>query len=292
MGSGGAGRRPRAGPLRALAGWALVSAAVIAGLLLADRGSAGAEQLLDEGVPARGERLYTLQCAVCHAPDGRGGLTPDGRRAPAVDDVSIAYARVVLQTHRMPPGEDPFDNRLRPRRLDRQDMADVLAFMVERFDLTGDVEAPEPGDPARGLELYSYNCAACHGATGAGGVAGRGAFAPPINHYGPQVVADAVRVGPFEMPRFGRDALTDEDVGDIIAFLQTTHEEPGTLLFPGELNPVFASGFGALLVLAVLALVGLVAGKPVWIPDPEGEEHAEPDAAADQGHGGEEEDSR
>jgi ubiquinol-cytochrome c reductase cytochrome c subunit len=262
------------GSLRPLTGWALLALAAVAGLALGPDAPASAELDVAQGDPAAGGRLWTLDCVMCHSTDGSGGVTPAGDPAPAVDDVTVAYARLVLRTHRMPPGADPLDNRDRPDRYDEQEMADVLAYMVERFELEGDVDAPQVGDPARGLELYQLNCAACHGATGDGGVAGGRAWTPRIQHYDAQVVADAVRVGPFEMPRFAPEALSDEDVGDIVAFLQEVEEEPGTLLFPGELNPVFASGFGAVLALAVLALVLVVAGKPLWLPD----EPAAPDA--------------
>lgn len=265
------------GAARALGSWALVLL-VAGGVLVWARAGAGAQVDVPAGDIARGERLYTMECVQCHGPEGRGGTTPGGARAPAVDDVSIAYARLVLVTHRMPPGADPFDNRQRPERFDEQQMADVLAFMVERFSLTGDVERPGEGDPARGLELYAQNCAACHGATGSGGVAGGGAWTPRIVGYEPQVVAGAIRVGPFEMPRFAPEVLGDGDVADIAAFLEAVEEHPGTLLFPGELNPVYASAFGLLTALVMLGLVLVVSGKPYWDPDREAGE-------APHGHG-------
>lgn len=255
--------RGRAG--NALAAWAAVL--LVAAGLAWGVGAASAQVDRGAGDATRGEGLYTLNCTPCHSPDGRGGETPDGRAAPAIDDVSIAYARLVLVTHRMPPGEDPFDNRERPRRFTEQEMADVLAYMVRRFDLTGEVPEPPSGDAARGQALFARHCAACHGATGAGGVAGAGAWTPSINAYPPRVIAAAVRVGPFEMPQFPPGVLDDADVGDIAAFLAEVDAEPGTLLFPGELNPVYASAFGALLTLAVLALVLVVSGKPLWLPD-------------------------
>lgn len=267
--------------LRALGGWALVAGLAGAALLVV-LGRADAQLAHEDGDVARGEALYARDCVVCHGSDGRGGRTPDDRPVPPVDDVSIAYARLTLRTHRMPPGSDPFDNRDRRRRYDEQQQADVLAFLVERFELSGDVETPPVGDPARGLERYALNCAACHGATGDGGVAGGGAWTPRINRYDTEVIADAIRVGPFEMPRFSRDALSDEDVGDIAAFLHEVGEERGTLLFPGELNPVFASAFVAVLALVVVALTLVVSGRPLWLPDeevgdePEDEEDGQP----------------
>jgi ubiquinol-cytochrome c reductase cytochrome c subunit len=262
-------------PTRALASWAVVLL-VVGGAIVLVRAGAGAQVDVAAGDVARGERLYTRECVQCHGPQGRGGTTPDGRRAPAIDDVSIAYARLVLVTHRMPPGADPFDNRERPQTFDEQDMADVLAYMVERFGLEGDVERPEGGEAASGLDLYAQNCAACHGATGSGGVAGGGAWTPRIVGYDPRIIASAIRVGPFEMPRFGPEALDDDAAADIAAFLQAVEEEPGTLLFPGELNPVYASAFGLLTVLVTLALVLVVAGKPFWDPDKASAEEVDP----------------
>jgi ubiquinol-cytochrome c reductase cytochrome c subunit len=272
-------RRTAPGTARALAGWAgvlVVAAALLAPLSPAAgaRTEAAPEPAATTDNVARGEVLYAQHCATCHGGDGRGGLTIAGLPAPALDPernerVTVAYTRLVMDTGRMPPAGDPADNRIREVTLEPDERAAILAFMADRFGIAGDLDAPEHGDVAEGLRIYAANCAACHGASGAGGVAGGGAWTPRVNDVTAQTLADAVRTGPFQMPRFDAGQITDDELGDVAAFLAEVEEEGGTLLFPGELNPVFASGFGAGLAAVIIAVLVLVAGKPTLFPDPD-----------------------
>jgi ubiquinol-cytochrome c reductase cytochrome c subunit len=256
----------------AVAGWALLAA--LAGLLLVS-GSGGAGAQEDAGEDAadsfrRGETLYSVNCAGCHGGDGRGGETVGGLPAPplaGVDRVTVAYMRMVMDTGRMPPAGDPRDNRIRRVALTVQERDDILRWTTETFDLDGDVEEPPHGDVADGLRVYAANCASCHGASGAGGVAGGGAWTPRVNDVSAQTIADAVRTGPFQMPRFDAEQITEEELGSIAAFLEEVQEEGGTLLFPGELNPVFASGFGAGLAAVIVLALMAVAGRPQMFPN-------------------------
>jgi ubiquinol-cytochrome c reductase cytochrome c subunit len=42
------------------------------------------------------------------------------------------------------------------------------------------------------------------------------------------VIAEAIRVGPFEMPRFSEDQIPDEQAGHIAAFLGEVEEQRRT----------------------------------------------------------------
>lgn len=222
-----------------------------------------------------GRELYTTNCAMCHGPDGSGGAVRDGRPAdegrpvPPLDDSTVSEVRLALETGRMPPAGDPFDSQARSDELTEQQRDAILAYTTEEFDLDGDVPPPPEGDPARGQELYATNCAACHGSTGGGGVAGRGAYTPELTGYDAQTIADAVRTGPFEMPQFGTGQITDEEVGHIAAFLDHVEHETFAPLWGSELGPVHASAFVVALVAAVLILTVLIAGRPTWFPSAE-----------------------
>jgi ubiquinol-cytochrome c reductase cytochrome c subunit len=251
---------------------------VVAGLMLAARPGAAVEAGSDVvGDARRGEAVYGQNCAQCHGGDARGGQTFDGRPAPPLvaDAVSLDYIDLVMKTGRMPPRQDAFDNRDRAVLLSDQEQADIAAFMQERFGLSSIVGEVAAGDAGSGLEVYARNCASCHGATGAGGVAGAGAWTPRITGYDPETIAQSVRVGPFQMPAFDGSTVSEEEVGDIAAFLATVEEEDSALLFGGELNPVYASGFAVALTLVVVVVGMLVAGKPVRIPDDPGARHGD-----------------
>lgn len=279
------GRLLRSKPVRQ---WVilLVAAASVAAVSL------GAAATPDDAATAdleAGRELYTTNCAMCHGPDGGGGAVRDGRPAdegrpvPPLNDSTVSQIRLALETGRMPPAGNPFDSRARSDALSEQQRDAIVAYTREAFDLSGDVPAPPEGDPARGQELYAANCAACHGSTGGGGVAGRGAYTPALTEYDPQIIADAVRTGPFEMPRFGPDQLSDQDVGHIAAFLDEVEHETFAPLWGSELGPVYASAFVVGLVVVVVILTVLIAGRPAWFPS--GSQQSGP--AAGEGEPGE-----
>lgn len=235
---------------------------------------ATAQEQVPEGDVELGAQLYSQDCAQCHAADGTGTMVPGtNREAPALADdpeVTAAYVDLVLRTGRMPPAADPFDNQPRNVVYDDAQRAAVVAYTVQQFGLTNDLPEVPEGDAARGQNIYATNCAACHGSTGAGGVAGGGAWTPNVNRYDATTIAEAIRVGPFQMPAFGPDQITDQEVADVAAFMEEVRSEEGTPLGLVELNPVFASGFVALLALVMILSLFWISAKPTWFPDPEG----------------------
>lgn len=233
--------------------------------------SAQEGELADPAVFA--ETSYANNCTECHGSDGRGARVPGtDRRAPAIagSDVGVPYVDLVLRTGRMPPAGDPFDNRARDvfyTDAERQAMVD---WMAEEFDLEGTIPEVGEGDVAEGLELFALNCAHCHGNAGAGGTAGQAAWTPRVDDVGEIAVAEAIRVGPFEMPAFSEEQLSDDDVASIAAYLRAVDEEEGTpVLGLVELNPVFASGFVGLLAVMLIGSLLYIGGRPVPFEDVE-----------------------
>lgn len=234
-----------------------------------------------------GGQLYAQACAQCHASDGGGATVPGtDRTAPALSgrpEVTASYVDLVLRTGRMPPAGDPYDNQPRAVAFDDAEREAIVAYVTGEFDLTNDLadvtQLPE-GDPGIGQAVYAANCAACHGSTGAGGVAGGGAWTPAVYMYDTVTIAEAIRVGPFQMPAFGEDIISDEEVADIGAFLEEVRDESGTPLGLVELNPVFASGFVALLAVAMILSLFWISSKPTWFPDPDTD--AEPGEPGEQ----------
>lgn len=262
---------PRAGPKparRAVRQWLLTL--VVVGVALVGIGTAAgqdedADELdeLDEADTSRGSGLFTENCAQCHGPAGQGGELPDGRKVPGLADrdrVTLAYVRLTLDTGRMPPAGDPFDNRQR-RVWPAEDRRDVLAYMAERFELEGDVEAPTVADPQRGLEVYAANCANCHGAAATGGNAGRTSWTPSLRGLEPQTIADAVRTGPFAMPAFDSDYLDDDDVGAVAAFLEAVEEERFAFTVGTEVDPA-TTGSIIVLIAAGALIIAYIVGSP------------------------------
>lgn len=248
---------------------------------------------LTEAERVRAQEVYAVQCANCHGGSGAGGVMPNGDQVPPLDgnpDVTVPYMDLVMRVGRMPPPQqNPDDNRARNIVIADGDRELLVTYLTEIYDLEGAIPSVDPaaGDATSGQEAYATNCAQCHGSTGAGGIAGAGAWTPPITQAGPIAVAEAVRVGPFEMPAFNAEQITDDEVNALVAYLDYVAQEQGTPVFGLiELNPVYASGFAAAMVVIVVVAVLVIAGRPQWFPDPEGQhrpperrqpEHRQPD---------------
>lgn len=249
-----------------LAAWLVLAALPLA---WAAAGSSRAAEEAPGPALERGGELYAVHCARCHAADGQGreGI------APPLRDVPIAAVDLVLRTGRMPPG-DPAGRTKGPIRWPAEDREALVAYLTRSFGLEGAIDPPPPGDAARGREVFATHCAQCHGYTGAGGVAGAGAFTPEVTGLDPATIAQAIRIGPFEMPRFSADLIDDEAVGDVAIYLDEVAHEEGTPLDLVELNPVYASALVAVLALVVVLSCLWIAGRVRMFPDrpdPDGE---------------------
>ncbi|MGH8908398.1 MAG: c-type cytochrome [Egibacteraceae bacterium] len=261
--------RLQGGAVKALLGWGLLVAAAVGILVLKSSGGAQARQV-SEAQRQQGALIYQQQCAQCHGGGGQGGTVPGtNRQAPPMLGLPVASIDLALRTGRMPPAGDPFDNRLRSPTVTGEDREALVGWMRQAFSLQGEIPAVQAGDPSRGLPIYQQQCAHCHGASGGGGVAGAGAYTPPLTGYPPVVIAEAIRVGPFEMPQFSQDQITDEEAGDVVAYLDYVEEERGTPIFGlVELNPVYAAAFVALAAVALLFSLFWIGGTPAWFPNP------------------------
>ncbi|MGH3665363.1 MAG: c-type cytochrome [Egibacteraceae bacterium] len=246
-----------------------------------------AAQQLEPQERARAQQLYASQCASCHGASGQGGIIPGtDDPVPALQgnpEVTVSYLDLVMRVGRMPPPENaPFDNRARTVTLDDTPRQIVVDYLAEEFDIPGEVPEVGEGDAGNGRDVFAANCAQCHGSTGAGGVAGAGAWTPPVSGKGAVTIAEAIRVGPFAMPQFTAEQISDSEIADIAAFMAEVGAEQGTpIIGLTELNPVYASGFAALFVFVVIIAVLIIAGRPTWFPDPAGQHEPRQDEAAE-----------
>lgn len=257
---------------RPYAGWlvVLMVALALAVLALDPARAQDDDPPLSQGQVAFAEASYANVCAECHGGDGRGAIVPGtDERAPALADtesVTAAYVDLVLRTGRMPPAGDPFDNREREIFYTDDERRAVVEWMTDRFDLAEDIPTVDDGDVAVGLEAFALNCAHCHGNAGGGGTAGENAWTPRVSDLDPITVAEAIRVGPFEMPAFSEEVLSQREVNGIASYLQAVDAEQGTpILGLVELNPVFASGFVAVLALSLLGSLLYIGGRPIGL---------------------------
>ena len=173
-----------------------------------------------------GSQLYAPNCSVCHGVAGRGVLHPRTGtgdikgQGPPLLGVGAGTADFYLRTGYMPLG-DPKAEPVRgtPKFTDRE-IRGLVAYIAS---LRGGPPRPHPqpgaGTLPEGLELFTEHCAGCHQVVAQGGVV-TGAKVPPLDQATTTQIAEAVRTGPYLMPKFSKRQISDSELNSIIAYVQ------------------------------------------------------------------------
>jgi quinol---cytochrome-c reductase cytochrome c subunit len=207
----------------------------------------------------RGQDLYGGYCIRCHGAQG-AGLEGKG---PPLRGVGARAADFYLRTGYMPlrnPREQPHRQR---SLFSDQDLDALIGYVAS---LGGGPAVPRPhperGSLSEGLRLFTENCAGCHQVVGAGGIV-TGARVPSLAQATPTQVAEAVRIGPYLMPRFSRKQLSDAELDSIVRYVEETKspEDAGGWAL-GHLGPI-PEGLVAWLIagVAVVAVAVLIGGR-------------------------------
>jgi mono/diheme cytochrome c family protein len=119
---------------------------------------------------SRGVALYAENCVACHGADGLGSALAPALNDPAVRQKTPAELLRTLQTGVSGTLMAGWD-----RKLSEEDLNDLLALITGWEDVpTGAIPAPDQPvmvtaeSLALGGDLYSANCARCHGPEGQG----------------------------------------------------------------------------------------------------------------------------
>ncbi len=246
-------RRWLIGPLVALGITTTTFAAVALSAGATTSTTQSAEPVASEELVARGEELYLTSCVSCHGVAGAG--TDLG---PSLLTSGEAAADFYLRTGRMPlaqPAPQPPD---KPRAYDNDEIEALVAYVGSIGSGPGiPVIDPSQGDLQEGAELFLSNCSGCHNSSAIGGALSDGNYAPSLQHTDTEQIGEAMRIGPGEMPEFGPDVFTDQQVNSIVRYVRYLHapEDPGGFDL-GYTGPVpegfvaFLFGLGALIVVA------------------------------------------
>ncbi len=203
-----------------------------------------------------GARLYANSCASCHAPEKLG--TKDG---PSLRGIGLARVDFYLITGRMPAAVPWLQVGHRERRTGQQlSLGEIRAlenYLAPTVAGGPDIPVVFAGhDLERGRRLYAANCEHCHAATGEGGALGQLTWAPSLRHVTIDVVADAIRAGPGEMPRFGEQQFAQDDLNDVAAYVANLPDESRRDVPPfRSTGPVPEGAAGYLAVIVLVAFV-------------------------------------
>jgi ubiquinol-cytochrome c reductase cytochrome c subunit len=183
-----------------------------------------------------GAQLYAGNCATCHGIDGSGiehrrpgagGVLGEG---PPLRGVGAMFADFYLRMGFMPlgnPHEEPEQSRVL---FSENEIRSLVAYVSSlgaglpiphtgvRFE--GD-RLVGPGTVANGLYQFTLHCAGCHQIVGRGGFV-TGARVPPLQGLTPTEIAEAVRIGPYLMPRFSPRQISKYQLASIIKYVLST----------------------------------------------------------------------
>ena len=260
LGAGALTLWSQASPAPAQGDAGVVAAKRAAATKLPDAPGAGALTVATPSSPAlvdEGRELYDQSCASCH------GLNLRGRRATAPSLVGVGAGPVdfYLSTGRMPLA----NNRAEPVRgtsvFDPRQIDALIAFVRRRGGgPPASTANPAAGSIALGFKLFDENCAGCHSIVARGGIT-VGAQVPDLQQATAQQVAEAVRMGPYLMPRFDAAQLDQHDLDSLARYVIWTRHpyNPGGwgIYNIGPIPEGIVAWFMGLLSLVIIArLIG------------------------------------
>jgi ubiquinol-cytochrome c reductase cytochrome c subunit len=206
---------------------------------------------------AQGAQLYQEDCASCHGVALRGipGV------APSLVGVGAGPVHFYLSTGRMPlasPREQPQRNAplYNARQIDA--LVDYVASFGGPPAPTAD---PSKGNLAVGLHAFTLSCAGCHQIVARGGLT-LGAVAPSLQGSTPQQIAEAVRMGPYVMPRFSPTQINQHQLDSLTRYILWTREPDnagGWGIY--NIGPIPEGIVAWFLALAALVIVARLIGE-------------------------------
>jgi ubiquinol-cytochrome c reductase cytochrome c subunit len=214
-------RRPVAG-YAAIAG-GLVVVGTLYGVLSGGGASASSPSTASTSV-AQGKSLFIQSCSSCHGLDAQGTS-----QAPSLIGAGAAAVDFQMSTGRMPAKEQGAEMPEKPTDFTQAQIYDIAGYIASLGGgppiPSADQVSTQGANTALGEELFSTNCAQCHGFAGAGGALTYGKSAPPLTNATPTQIYEAMLTGPEAMPVFGDGTVTPAEKRDIIAFVVNTRTE-------------------------------------------------------------------
>jgi ubiquinol-cytochrome c reductase cytochrome c subunit len=208
-----------------------------------------------------GQTLFDESCSSCHGANASGT-----DRAPNLVGLGPATIQFWVSTGRMPLSNPIIQPVRKPVKFTPSQILDIVAFVSSKAPggvLIPNIKSYNGASIADGASLFDINCAGCHTITGAGDALASGAYAPSLHQATPEQVAEAIRTGPANMPRFNPGVLTNAQVNSLVKYVTQGIQKPdnagGWNL--GGVGPV-AEGF-----IGLLIGVGLLMLAALWVGD-------------------------
>ena len=256
-------RHPLAGLVVLVLGLVLMG-----GLYSAFRPAVADDSATDTALISQGRRLFVASCSSCHGLNGEGVLSKhDTNFGPPLIGVGAAAVHFQMTTGRMPAARPGTQIDAREPVFTDSEIEAISAYVASMGPGPAIPSADDYGTGglsaeqiAEGGQFFRTNCTACHNYNGSGGALLDGRYAPSLMGVDPRLVYEAMITGPQQMPIFSDEVLLPEQKREVIAYLQSLHEQPGyggAKL--GSLGPITEGLWGWLIGIGGLVLA------TVWI---------------------------
>ena len=248
----------RSWPLRALMVLAVAGAALwLTTSLRASSAAAGGGVSPRTGEADLGQRVFLRDCAWCHGIDAQGTS-----RGPDLRTAGPAYVDFMLRTGRMPLLEPDATTEPVHRKYDSATISALVSYVGEQLGSGEPLPRLSAGDITAGRTVFLASCAACHGSSGTGTILQDGTRVPQLYETASEQIAEAVRVGPGPMPPFGHGTVDDQELSDVVSYVQQlgpAQVEGGHPL--DQYGPIAESLLVLLVPLPLLVLVIILLGR-------------------------------
>ncbi|MGI8712603.1 MAG: c-type cytochrome [Solirubrobacteraceae bacterium] len=235
--------------LRRVAIVASIASLTAAGSALAQPQNGIVRPTTEPSTPSRqlGAQLYAGNCASCHGIGGSGIKVPRPGAGnimgagPPLRNVGALAPDFYLRNGYMPLGnytEQPGPEKQRVLFSDKEIRS--LDSYVASLGSGAAIPDPHPaaGSLSTGQAQFLTHCAGCHQIEGRGGYV-TGAEVPPLQNVPATRIAEAVRIGPYLMPRFSTKQISDAQLNSIVRYvLSTNHPDNRGGWSIGNLGPI------------------------------------------------------
>lgn len=200
-----------------------------------------------------GEQLYSTHCSACHGPTGHGGVgvplaLPDFQYG-VTNDYLTKTIRLGRPGRIMPAFNQLTDNEVNAIVKHLRSWAPGKPFKYTDKNINGDIK--------RGKELFTTNCAVCHGANGEGGKGTGVTFsrprhlpivAPALNNPGflaaaPDLMIKTVLMNGREgtpMLSFLKQGLSEKDIDDVVTYVRSFEKQPHVSKSLQDIEPLIS----------------------------------------------------
>lgn len=252
---------------------AVLSLTALAAASLLATGSAAASPGPKSPLADYGYHLYGQYCLGCHGPNAGGrykepssatGGAPgraqgqQGGIGPSLHGVGALAADFYLRTGYMPLLRVGLQPRRKPVFFSKHQIKALVAYVATFGGPPIPTPRPELGNLSQGQSLFAEHCAGCHQVMGQGGYV-TGAVPPDLMQATPRQVAEAVRIGPYVMPKFSTKSIDDRQLDSIVRYVEYTKDpqRPGgwALGYVGPVPEGLVTWFLAIPALLVLCLL-------------------------------------